>query len=188
MIRRFVARAAAVTALLPALAACGGERDAGPAATPPAAAPGRQVGSAPSPAAIPLPEAKARISVLQKRLIPPAGTPKEAIDRVYGEPRYEETFKIRGSPRDYPLHSYVLIPATDPKGEYVRAFLNITYRDGRVDRSSIKHLCVVNGPAIGVSAQEAAESDESETRGVLADLEEIDARFGAALASAPWVR
>ena len=126
------------------------------------------------------------IAVLQARLLPPAGTKKEKVDAVYGVPREVKEF-VKGSATDYPMHVYQLLAPR--RGEEFRAYLHITYRDGVVWRAGINHICVVKNRALyrpGPEADKQAKEIERENLQVLADLKEIDVKFGEKLKHFDW--
>lgn len=130
---------------------------------------------------------RTEIAGLQARLLPPAGTKKEKVDAVYGVPQKVKDRGIKGSATNYPMHVYQLLAPR--RGEEFRAYLYITYRDGLVWRAGINHICVVKnrvfyGP--GPEADKQAKEIEGENLQVLADLKEIDVKFGEKLKRSDW--
>jgi len=99
------------------------------------------------------PEAvEAQIEALREVIIPTKGTPKAEVEAVYGVGRETKELRGKGSAVHYPMHSYNLLPAK--RGQDFRAFLYVTYREGKVHYVGINHICVVknrviNRPAIG---------------------------------------
>jgi len=131
-----------------------------------------------------------RIAALRSEIIPPPGTDKSQVDTVYGIPK-EVEFAGMGSSADYPIHIYQLLPPRN-NAEF-RAFLYITYRDGKVLKAGIKHICVTGGrpgifpgPLADEQQRERQKEIEQENLQVLADLEDIQAKFKEELKAAVW--
>jgi hypothetical protein len=105
------------------------------------------------------------------------------VDEIYGEPREVPRLVGKGSPGDYPMHTYQLL---DPQGnDEFRAFLHVTYRDERVYRVGINHFRVVKGRLILTPSQspQITAEIERESRWVLADLLEIYNKYDVTKAS-----
>jgi hypothetical protein len=123
------------------------------------------------------------IESLRRVIVPPNGTAKADVDAVFAAPRVSETLTGKGSSADYPMHTYVLLPPR-PGAEF-RAFLHVTYRDDRVYRAGINHLCVSKNLRIDPGARVDHAKEE---RGVLEDLLLIEETFGGRLSTASWNR
>jgi len=81
-------------------------------------------------------------------IVPPNGTDKADVDLVFGKPKEIKELDGKGSPADYPMHIYELLP---PVGkEEFSAFLYVTYRQGKVWRAGINHLFVTKNRYSGV--------------------------------------
>jgi hypothetical protein len=127
------------------------------------------------------------IAALQKRIIPPKGTTKEDVDAVYGVPEEVKELKGKGLKTNYPMHVYELLPPR--KKEDFRAFLYVTYRNGVVGMAGINHMLIKNRP---LSRRQGPEADKQkmeiaeENLRVLANLKEIEVKFGDGIKSASW--
>ena len=127
-----------------------------------------------------------RIAALRSEIIPPPGTDKSQVDTVYGIPK-EVEFAGMGSSADYPMHIYQLLPPQ--KNEEFRAYLYVTYRDGKLRNAGINHICVLKGRVAvlpGPLADNQQKEIEQENLQVLADLEDIQAKFKEELKAAVW--
>jgi hypothetical protein len=127
---------------------------------------------------------------VESEIIPPAGTDKSEVDRIYGIPE-EILHGVRGSTNDYPMHIYQLLPPR--KNEEFRAVLYITYREGKVWRAGINHISVLKGRVgyfpgslSGPEEERYRKEIERENLQVIADLKEIQAKFEEPLKSAEW--
>ncbi len=126
-----------------------------------------------------------QIAKLNTLLIPPDGTDKADIDLVFGKPKEIKELKGKGSPVDYPMHIYELLP---PIGkEEFRAFLYVTYRQGKVWRAGINHLCVTKNRYAGVIDDSKQKQEiERENQQALVNLQDIRNRFAEKLKAASW--
>ena len=131
-----------------------------------------------------------QIAELNKLIIPPKGTGKPDVDAIYGDPKETKEPKPggKGSATDYPMHTYEFFPRAD--GEGFRAFLYVTYRNGRVWLAGINHSVVMKnrmGYECGVPEDlKQKEEIKQENQQVLIDLQDIRDRFAEKLRSAPW--
>ena len=129
-----------------------------------------------------------QIAELNRFIIPPSGTEKADVDAIYGEPEETKELHGKGSATDYPMQTYQLFPLVD--GRVFRAFLYVTYRDGRVWRAGINHSVVIknradNEPGTPENVRQKEEI-ERENRQVLTDLQDIRDRFAGKLKSVSW--
>jgi len=125
------------------------------------------------------------IAALRQLIIPPGGTSKADIDAVFGEPREIEEPNGKGQAGMYPMHIYQLLPPR--AGHNFRAFLHITYRDGKAHSVGINHACVRKGmPQRRGDAERERHARENHL--VLADLIEIKRKYEVKLMRAAWNR
>jgi hypothetical protein len=128
--------------------------------------------------------AQEEIAALHRLLAPPKGTSRADVEAVYGPGRVieEPSAGKGGSPGDYPMHLYVLLPGTT--SEYARVTLYVTYEDGVLRRGGLNFLAVTKGRAGPAPHHELA----FENRAVLSDLRAVRDKYGGVLARAPWTR
>lgn len=135
-------------------------------------------------------QVRERIAELRKQIIPPRGTPRTDVDAVFGTPKEIKELRGKGSKAHYPMHTYQLLPPRD--GLPFRAFLYVTYRDGKVRRAGINHVCAIKGRVgyeIGSPERLREQKEiEAENVNVLAELIEIREKREGRLRGAAWNR
>jgi hypothetical protein len=131
-----------------------------------------------------------QIAALNELIIPPKGTEKASVDSVYGKPQEIKRLQGKGASSDYPLHTYGLLPPLE-KQEF-RAFLYVTYRNGKVWRAGINHVCVLKSRAVyrAGSPEDWKQTREiqNENHLVLIDLKDVRDKFAEKLKDASWNR
>ncbi|MFZ2655854.1 MAG: hypothetical protein WAX69_13065 [Victivallales bacterium] len=133
-------------------------------------------------------EIKDQIQGLDNLIIPPNGTERLDVDLIYGKPREIMEANVKGSSAGNLMHRYELLR---PEGaNEFRAYLYVTYREGKVLKAGINHNCVdKNHPVYAVGSPDEKlqkKAIEAEQRFVLEDLYEICKIFGKKLKNAPW--
>jgi hypothetical protein len=124
----------------------------------------------------------AQIAGLRAIIIPPTGASMADVEAVFGRPNVTDDIDInrKATAKASRKDTFQLLP---PNGmEEFRAFLQVTYKDGKVSATDMNHMCVVKGRTLPHDPKEL----EAENRQVLADLIEIKKKYEVKLRTASW--
>jgi len=125
------------------------------------------------------------LEALYEEIVPPLGTPKESVDRTFGEPEVVKEVRYYTGP----VHAYRLL---EPIGKAdFRAVLLIHYKENRVKEIGISHYGDIGGRPGPFSPGERLKYrawDIAYSRRHLTDMLEVYDKFRYKLATAQWER